>query len=139
MKAIAVKMLGLVLGGLAIAALIWIYGYESRVAASAHARFGEARLCWFDGVYAPSGPPIAVAGSDMSDVVHPWQDFSNRFLVSEGAKPFHFVVQVQRRDDQPPEVWGWSYRNADFWQDEDGNTFKLALASDPSNTCTMAF
>ena len=61
-----------------------------------------------------------------TDVVHPWQDFSNSVLNSEGAKPFHFGVVVTPGGGRPVDVWGWSYRHAAFWQDKEGRIFELA-------------
>jgi hypothetical protein len=89
-------------------------------------------LCWFDGDYSRSRIPTVI---HRNDVVHLWQDFRNNVLNSEGAKPFHFGVQVVRRAGDEPEIWGWSYRRRDFWHNVGGDAFVLAIGNQPQKQC----
>ena len=129
------QIIGLAIGCLAVAALVWAMRYHNQVQAAAEAQFGTAELCWFDGDYSGSGVPMVQGGADSGGVVHPWQDFRNSVLISDGAKPFHFGVRVRRGNGQPDEIWGWSYRNAAFWQNKDARAFKLMTLGDLYPAC----
>lgn len=122
----ALRALAAIGAGIVLTAAVWLWQYEGRVQQTAKLAFGDGSLCWFDGIYEPSGMPVAIVPPRDSNVVRPWQDFTNSVLVSDGAKPFHFGVLVTPSDGKPIQVWGWSYRKAAFWPDPDGHLFALA-------------
>ena len=85
------------------------------------------RACLFDGAFDHTGVPMARLIAEGEPWIRLWADFSDRFLDSEPAKPFHFGMVTLREAEAAPEIWGWSYRKASFWRDETG-VFDLAYA-----------
>jgi hypothetical protein len=97
------------------AGMWWSMTVSSAVAAAETRQFGNRILCRFDGRYHGEFP-VAIVESRNADVIHPLLDLYNRYLVSEGAKPFHFGVIIESGASGQPEAWGWSYRSNSYWR-----------------------
>jgi hypothetical protein len=115
-------------------AVWWSMTVPSTVAAAETRQFGDRVLCRFDGRY-KGRMPVAIVETSDTDVIHPLSDIYNRYIVSEGAKPFHFGVIVEGDASGEPEAWGWSYRSNSYWKNIHGGFALAKIPSELSDRC----
>lgn len=126
---------GLIVAAAVVAGGVAVVRLPGRVTDRAMVAASDSPFCWFDGSYVQGDMPVAIMMPDPGWTPSPFRDFSDRFLNSEGAKPFHFGIVVLRGDDPAmAEIWGWSYRDRDFWQTT-SSAFPNAYAGVPGADC----
>lgn len=69
-------------------------------------------VCFFNGDFI-QGDLSTARITNKSAMYNPLEDFSNTYINSEQAKPFHFGFVVNRNGN--PEIWAWSYKTSSFW------------------------
>ncbi|MDZ7824380.1 MAG: hypothetical protein U5K75_10335 [Ahrensia sp.] len=94
-------------------------------------------VCFFNGLFVQGDVPIARLVGQGYKIPNMFDDFWDRYINSEQAKPFHFGVVVLRQPEgakPQADIWGWSYFSNNFWPVKT-NVFDLAFRGDPLTTC----